>query len=101
MANEFNEGEGAGTKNPAAPIGETQTHTQMQFEDEPQIHQEESEGEAESESPSTGATWVNDALEWLTTTVRERPLEALLVVAGASLVTGVLTGTLIKTTSKD
>jgi hypothetical protein len=96
MANEIQEGEGFG-KDPAAPGTETGTE---EIQDEARVHEEEA-AEGEAESFSTGATWVNDAIEWLSTTVRERPLETLLIVAGASLVTGVLTGTLLKTTSKE
>ena len=83
MANEFNEGEGIGTQHEAAP------DVEAGFRDESEIRHEE-------EEDSHAATWVRDAQEWLTTTIRDTPLGALLVVAGASLVTGVVTGMLLR-----
>ena len=84
MANEFNEGEGIGTQHETPP--------ETAFHEESEVHHEE-DGTGED---SGGATWMRDAQEWLSTTIRERPLGALLVVAGASLVTGVVTGLLIR-----
>jgi hypothetical protein len=84
MSNEFNEGEGIGTQH------ETEPHVKTGFP-EPETHHEEGENDE-----SSAGTWLRDAEEWLTTTIRDRPLGALLVVAGASLVTGVVTGLLIR-----
>jgi len=86
MANEFNEGEGIGTQHEAAP------DVEAGLRDESEIRHEEEANDTDS----SAATWVKDVQEWLTTSIRDRPLGALLVIAGASLVTGVVTGMLLR-----